>query len=303
MRLVSDAVRKQRRLHWVFMLVMTSQLAACGADPSSTSGGEGGGAPIGPPTVGGLRIEEVFYAGSPGVVEHTWRDQFVDLVNDSDGIVDLRGLHIGNAFGAAGEINPGLEPSPFAVEGDYVYLENVFRVPAADGARTLAPGEHLLIAQSGTNHQPDSALDLSVADYETFIAGSARDDDWPGVPNLEIVHYTAGFDWLVPVFGGSLVVFRVEDPSELELVDHPDAGPVVRVPVSRVLDGIDALMDASSEAYKRLPTTVDASFAFVSDTYTGESLRRRRVEGVPRLVDTNDSRADLELVVVPEPGW
>lgn len=278
--------------------------AGCGTESESVSSGGGGtgGEALGPPTIGGLRIEEVFYAGSPGLVEHTFRDQFVDLMNDSDGVIELRGLHIGNAYGAAGEINPGTPTSPFGTDSEFVYLENVFRIPEADAERVLLPGEHLLIAQSGTNHQPDSAMDLGIADFETYIETSGRDDDWPGVPNLEVVHYTAGFDWLVPVFGGSIVIFRVDETTEFELVDHAQAGEVIRVPVSQVLDGVDALMDPSSGDYKRLPTTVDASFGHVSGTYTGESLRRRRVEGLPQLLDTDDSGADFELLTEPEPG-
>lgn len=291
-----------RAFAWLFAIASTWGGCDTGAGAGSSVGGGAGGQALGEPTIGGLKIEEVFYAGSPGLVEHTFRDQFIDLMNDSDGVIELRGLYIGNAYGAAGEINPGTPSSPFSADSEHVYLENVFRVPEADADRVLLPGEHLLIAQSGTNHQPDSALDLGVADYETYIEAYGRDDDWPGVPNLEVVHYTAGFDWLVPVFGGSMVIFRIEDPSELEWVDHAQAGEVVRVPVSRVLDGVEALMDAASSSYKRLPSSVDASFAHVSGTYTGESLRRRRAEGLPRLLDTGDSSVDFELLDAPEPG-
>ncbi len=277
-------------------------LAGCG-DGAESAGGAGGA--LGPPTVGGLVIEEFFYAGSPGLVEHTFRDQFVDLRNDSNGLVHADGLFVGDAFGAAGEINPGQPTSPFAGDDDHVYLANVFRVPGGGADVPLLPGETLTLVQDGTNHQPDSLLDLSGADFEAFIESSGNDDDWPTVPNLEVVHFTGGFDWLVPVFGGTMVVFRLNDDSELELVEHPAAfGPVARIPVAAVLDCVEALMDADSGAYKRVPSAVDAGFTHVSDTYTGESVRRRaRADGaVPRLVDDHDSSTDFELAPAPLPG-
>jgi hypothetical protein len=270
-----------------------------------TGGGGSGGGIIGPPTIGGLVIEEVFYAGSPGLMAHTFADQFIDIRNDSDGLVFADGLLVGDAYGAAGEVNPGQPVSPFTADTQHVYLANVFRVPGDGDDVPLLPGETLTIAHDGTNHQPDSILDLSGADFEAYIESSGNDDDWPTVANLEVVHFTGGYDWLMPVFGPGVVIART-DVSTIELVDHPDfpSEKLVRIPVSAVVDGVEALMDARSSAYKRLPAGVDASFAFVSDTYTGESIARRRgVEGsIPLLVDSGSSAADFDLVAAPRPG-
>lgn len=292
-------------------------LSVVGCDDGGTNAQVGGGggeaaggggqarAPVGPPTEGDLVIEEIFYAGSPGLVEHTFNDQFIDVRNDSNGVIYLDGLLIGDAFGAAGEINPGQPTSPFSDDPDFVYLSNAFRVPGGGSDHPLLPGETATIAHDGTNHQPDSMLDLSGADFEAFIASSGKDDDWPTAPNLEVVHFTGGFDWLMPVFGPAVVIARVEDPSALERVPEPGFPDyeLLRLPVDTVVDGVECLMDGDSEAYKRLPPSVDASFVFVSDTYTGESVRRRPSEGeLPALLDSNSSASDFELVVTPEPG-
>ena len=55
-----------------------------------------------------------------------------------------------------------------------------------------------------------------------------------------------------------------------------------------------------SAAFKRLPEAVDAGFLHASGTYTGESVRRVRADGV--LQDTDDSSADFEVIATPEPG-
>ncbi|MBL9025818.1 MAG: DUF4876 domain-containing protein [Myxococcales bacterium] len=270
-----------------------------------TGGGGAGGGALGPPTIGGLVIEEVFYAGSPGLMAHTFADQFIDIRNDSDGLVFADGLLVGDAYGAAGEINPGQPVSPFADDAEHVYLGNLFRVPGDGDDVPLLPGETLTIAHDGTNHQPDSILDLSGADFEAYIESSGNDDDWPTVDNLEVVHFTGGYDWLMPVFGPGVVIARM-DATTIELVEHPDfpGEKLVKIPVSAVVDGVEALMDSRSSAYKRLPAGVDASFAFVSDTYTGESIARRRgVEGsIPLLLDSGSSAADFDLVAAPRPG-
>jgi hypothetical protein len=274
-----------------------------GEGAQSAAGGSGGGITLGPPTVGGLVIEEVFYVGSPGLMAHTFADQFVDIRNDSDGLIFADGLLVGDAYGAAGEINPGQAVSPFASDTQHVYLANVFRVPGDGDDVPLQPGETLTLAHDGTNHKPDSILDLSAADFEAYIESSGNDDDWPTVANLEEVHFTGGYDWLMPVFGPAVVIARTD---VIEFVDHPDfpGEKLVRIPVSAVVDGVEALMDAESSAYKRLPAGVDASFAFVSDTYTGESIARRRGEqgSIPLLVDTGSSAADFDLVAAPRPG-
>lgn len=276
-----------------------------GEDPGQGGEAGQGGAPLGPPTVGDLVIEEVFYAGSPGLVEHTFNDQFIDVRNDSDGVIYLDGLLVGDAFGAAGEINPGQPTSPFRDDPDFVYLSNVFRIPGSGTDHPLLPGETVTLAHDGTNHQPDSVLDLSGADFEAFIESSGKDDDWPTVPNLEVVHFTGGFDWLMPVFGPAVVIARVDDPATLERVPEPGFPDyeLVALPIEAVVDGVECLMDGDSEDYKRLPPGVDATFVYVSDTYTGESVRRRvGSDEVPTLVDTGSSAADFEVLAVPEPG-
>ncbi|MCB9692848.1 MAG: DUF4876 domain-containing protein [Alphaproteobacteria bacterium] len=242
---------------------------------------------------GRLLIEEVYYSGAvPAAgVDHYYSDQFVQIENTSRDVVGVGGLMIGDAAGIAGEINPGSLPDGFRdSRPNRVVLENVWRVPGAFADVTLEPGESLLIAHDGTNHQPMSTLDLTGASFETYVEVNGGDDDHPLVPNLEPVHFTGGYDWLVTVFGPSLVVLR----PGAELMELDDGFWEYRTAsVNDVVDGVDALMDGSSRAYKRLPDAVDAGFTHVSGTYTGESVKRVRVDG--ELQDTNDSSMDFEV--------
>lgn len=250
---------------------------------------------------GRLVVEEFYYAGAVPTAgaDHYFSDQFVELVNDSPDRVMVGGLILGDAWGSAGEINPGMEPDGLADDADHVYLDTTWRIPGEPADVVLEPGGSLVIAHDGTNHVPFSTVDLSGAAWEAFVEESGADEDSPTVPNLEPLLFNGGNDWLMTVFGPTIVVLALEDEDYLESFDGP-WWEIRRAPVDAVVDAVECLMDADSGDFKRLPASVDAGFTWVSDTYTGESVRRRRVDGGLR--DTDDSSADFEILASPAPG-
>lgn len=292
-------------------LTLVSSALACSpapADPagddeagSDTETSEAGAEPQ--PPSGRLVVDEVYFTGSPplGGTDHYFSDQFIALRNISDEPVAAGGLLLGDLFGLAGVINPGDEPNALAEDGEHVYMHNLWLIPGEPEAVVIEPGERLVIAQDGTNHSPFSTVDLSAADFETFVAESGQDEDYPTVANLESLHYNAGFDWLITVFGPSVAILSLDALGEgeaLAYVDH-QGWTLVQVPVAAVVDAVDIVKDGESGAFKRLPAAVDQGFTFASGTYTGEAVVRRREDG--RSVDTNDSSADFELTSAPNP--
>ena len=242
------------------------------------------------PLAGELLITELYTSGAvpAGGTDHYYSDQFIELGNATDHPLDLSGVRVADLFGTAGEINPGGEPNGFASSHpDEVVMETVWMLP--DGVR-LEPGEAIVVAHDGTNHRPFSTVDLSGAAFEAYVVDSERDEDSPTVPNLENVDYNGGYDWLMTVFGPSVVL--LDATSELTTFSTPQ-GERLSASADAVLDGVDTLMDADSEAFKRLPDALDAGFAYVSGTYSGESLHRLRDED--GWVDSNDSSTDFEV--------
>lgn len=246
--------------------------------------------------MGRILIEELYYAGSPAAAgsDHYNADQFIELYNHSAEPVDLSGVLVGDIYGLAGEINPGYSPDSYATsDPERLYFENLWRIPGDPGDVVLNPGQTFLIAQDGTNHQPFSSVDSSGADFEAYVASSENDADY-AVANLESVHYTAGYDWLMTVFGPSVALLEADSIDELEDTTTEDGWWQLKsIATSRVIDAIDTLMDDDSGAYKRLPDSVDSGFIYVSGTYSGESVRRVREDGTP--TDSNDSSVDFEL--------
>ena len=242
------------------------------------------------PESGDILISQLYTTGArpAGGTDHYYSDQFVELVNTAPDPIDVSGLRIADVFGSAGAINPGMSPDSFRDSlPDQVVLSSVWRIP--DNAR-LEPAETLIIAHDGGNHRPFSDLDLSSAGYEAYVETSERDEDYPTVANLESVVYTGGFDWLMTVFGPSVVL--LDTATELG-EQSTNYGPMPTVPVAAVLDGVDTVMNADSGAYKRLPDAVDSGFTWADGPYTGTAIHRKRTEGLWQ--DTNNTSDDFEV--------
>lgn len=264
--------------------------------------------------LGGFVIKEVYYTGSrtPGGGNY-FSDQFVEIVNNSTETLYADGLMIADVFGVSGQINPGSLPTPFQSDATHVYASSVWRIPGTGQQHPVAPGGSILIAQDGIDHRsdplgnPSSPVDLSRADWETYnLRDDGRDLDAPTVPNLERLYFTGGFDWLLPVFGPGVVLFRADDFDALERVAIPGSTlpERIKVPVGLVLDAFEALQTPLSGTFKRVPAALDAGFVAASGTYTSESARRRVagvVAGRTVYQDTNNSSADFEVVTPPTP--
>ena len=264
--------------------------------------------------VGNLLIKEVYYTGSKTPSGGTYfSDQFIELYNNSTDVIYLDGLCIADLFGNAGLINPSSLPSPFNIDNTSCYAANVWRIPGSGKQHPLAPGSSIVIAQDGVNHKeatlnPNSPVDLSKADFESYNErADNRDADAPTVPNLEKLYFTGGFDWLLTVFGPSIVLFRTPDFSKMEQLPAPESTSTttyVKIPNNLIIDAFEALKDGASSSFKRVPVGVDAGFVFASDTYTGESFRRKvstTINGRRVLQDSNNSGNDFIKLAQPTP--
>ena len=242
--------------------------------------------------MGRLKIEEVFYAGSVPTagIERYYSDQFIQLRNVSDQTIDIGGMALGDVHGIAGEINVGSSPDSFADDAEHIYFSNLWAIPKSSPFRYIEPNGCIKIAQDAADHGPYSELSHFDAHFETFVEESEQDHDDPIVENLESVFYTAGYDWLITVFGPTIVLITEESLSSAETVDIGWT-ELLKVPSSGIIDSMEALMDENSGGFKRLHEDLDSGFIHVSGTYTGESVRRISVDG--ELQDNDNSGTDF----------
>jgi hypothetical protein len=261
---------------------------------------------------GSLVIKEIYYTGSKTPSGGNYfSDQFLEIYNNSTEVIYLDQLCIADIYGNAGLINPNNPITPFGSDQNNSYASNVWRIPGTGKQHPLNPGASIVVAQDGVNHKeatlnPASPVDLSKADWETYNERpDNRDADAPGVPNLEKLYFTGGFDWLMTVFGPGVVIFRTEDFNKLEKATVTGGTTeYIKIPNSNVIDAFEALRDAGSGSYKRVPVALDAGFVFATSTYTGESFRRKTtttINGRRILQDTNNSGSDFEKLTTPTP--
>jgi hypothetical protein len=264
--------------------------------------------------LGDLVIKEVYYTGSRTPSGGTYfSDQFIEIYNNSTDTIYTDGLAIADVFGVAGQINPTNVPTPFQSDVNNVYVSSIWQIPGTGRQHPLAPGSSVLIAQDGINHRddplgnPNSPVNLGTADWETYNERpDGRDLDSPTVPNLTRVTFRGGFDWLLPVFGPGVVIFRAPNLAALDstLVPGTTQTYVTRVPTALVIDAFEALQNGNSASYKRVPAALDAGFVFASGTYTSESARRKTraiIAGRRILQDGNNSGNDFTVVTPPTP--
>ena len=95
--------------------------------------------------------------------------------------------------------------------------------------------------------------------FETYVEISERDKDDPIVENLSSVFYSAGFDWLITVFGPTIVIVDAAAIAD-GTVQTIQGNELWVTPSEHVIDSMEALMDEDSEAYKRLPSSIDSGF-------------------------------------------
>lgn len=200
----------------------------------------------------GLVIKQIYYAGSHATLGASFRDQFIEIFNNSNQVQYADSLYIAEAYGAnninalyAYQANSkqydwsksyGM-PQNIKANADYVYAQTILRLPGKGRDYPIAPGESIVLAATATNHKapyegadgkviavqdPSLTVDLSNADFEAYYApyiGTTRplasDVDNPTVPNLEVVRRGNGADLIMSQVGQqSWFIFRADNMGE-----------------------------------------------------------------------------------------
>jgi len=203
---------------------------------------------------GNLVFKQVYYAGSDPLEGALFRDQFIEIHNNSSETEYLDGLYIMSAYG---NNNPDRDefvqpngqfdwnqsigmPSTIDANEDYIYTRWLYQIPGSGQEYPLEPGESVVIAQTAVNHKapfegndgdvievedPSLTVDLSDADFEVYLGDEldrplASDLDNPSVPNM-IPYYIFGTDLIMDTSGRvGYAMFRSDTPAD-ELPRYP----------------------------------------------------------------------------------
>lgn len=211
-------------------------------------------------------IKQVYYSGSSTSNGALFRDQFVEIYNNSTEVMYADSLYIAQVYGKNTRVS-GVDVTQPAFQSngqfnwanavnmtaanantDYVYLKTLLMIPGNGKQYPVQPGASIIIAQNAQNHKasyigsdgkaisvknPDLTIDLSNADFETYygnVAGVnplASDSDNPLIPNVQVL-ITDDRDMILNNNGyDAIVIFKTKtDPMALPGYASPDVKTV-----------------------------------------------------------------------------
>lgn len=174
--------------------------------------------------MGDLVIKQIYYGGSHTQQGASFRDQFIEIYNNSNEVIYADGLYFAFAYGVLNTTTTEyVQPNGqfdwsqsigmtigHSANTNYLYADYVYQIPGNGNQYPIEPGASIVIAQSALNHKsplvdnsgeeisvlnPDLTIDLSDADFEAnFIEFRAQqglepfrtDIENPNVPNVNI---------------------------------------------------------------------------------------------------------------------
>lgn len=274
---------------------------------------------------GGLVFKEIYFAGSKTPDGKTYySDQFHEIYNNSNDTLYADGLCI--AVLEQSSNNPNVWVNADGSFMDRLPLTfQIWTIPGSGKEHPIYPGKSIVIAQDGINHQTDpngnplSPVDLSNADWESYVEISGKDLDAPGVPNMTMMYTTSTtmYDWLHSVFGSAVVIFRFPSDVTWEQYVSNDANFMTKpgstsatkylmIDKSLVIDAVEIVRVEEDKRNKRLPTELDAGYTYLDGgSYCSLSVRRKAkliIDGRVIYQDTNNSSNDFLHDLTPTPG-
>ena len=254
---------------------------------------------------GALVFKEIYYNGASG---YYFKDQFYEIYNNSDEVQYVDGLCIGTLMPATASTTIYNWIVEDGHPENYVYLGAVWQIPGSGSDYPVKPGESIIIAQGAQNHKlikDTSPVDLSKAEFETFIVNQTVNPDNPESVNmtLKIDFNVFGTQWLSSVFGCAYVIFFPDREFDNSTWVQPDGytTKAKEFPIDCIIDGVELVTNATKINQKRMPTTIDAGATFTGATYTGKSVCRKirsTKDGRNLYMDTNNSSDDFQVTDV-----
>jgi len=191
--------------------------------------------------IGDWIIKQIYYAGSNTSNGATFRDQFIELYNNSNEVLYADSLYFSQAYGAnskssAIDLSKGyyqtstkqydwtksIGMSNDQANTNYVYAKSLFMISGSGKEHPVQPGSSIIIAATALNHKspftgadgktisvkdPSLTVDLSGADFEVYLGDYpgvnplASDIDNPSVPNLKVIATGGARDLIMDATG------------------------------------------------------------------------------------------------------
>lgn len=251
-------------------------------------------------------IKQIYYGGSSASNGAVFRDQFIEIYNNSNEVLYADGLYIAQVFGkntrvssidvtnpiyqSNGQLNwaSALNMTSTNPNTNYVYLRTLWMIPGTGKEYPVQPGTSLIIAQNGLNHKaayigangtaitvkdPSLTVDLSGADFETYhgdVAGInplASDIDNPLVKNMKVLITDGDRDMILNSNGYEAIILFKSTTNPLDL-------PAFASPETRAIT-------TTTTFYKQLPVGLIIDGVDIAHTIAASRAAKR----LPDVID------------------
>ena len=250
-------------------------------------------------TLGNWVIKQVYYGGSSASNGAVFRDQFIEVFNNSNEVLYADSLHIALVYGkntrvssvdvtqsiyqSNGQLNwaSAIGMNSSKPNEDFIYLKSILMIPGTGKQYPVQPGNSIIIAQNAQNHKgaytgtdgktitvknPELTIDLSKADFETYygdvpgINQLASDSDNPIVPNVKVL-MTDDRDMILNSNGyEAIAIFKIDDAAKLAAFPSPETKAV----------------SSATIYYKQLPNNLVIDAVDIANT-TASSRAAKRI--------------------------
>lgn len=288
-------------------------------------------------TNSGLVFKEVKYTAADDIYHTLWKDQFLEIFNNSSETIYLDGMYIGTTYGTLSKVMPHPYTEDLDID-NYLYLQQIFQFPGSGTDYPIEASKSILFAYNAINFKegspmPENSLDLTGADFDIYaVDWLEAQGAWPNemfdIQNPDVTDCIPIFlpegsqNWFGLDFNsGGVVMFRSETPLTFEangyIYSHGTIDgynydvPLMKIPVGTVIDGMEYLEDASITNMKTLPASIDASYIYIypegNAHYSGKSFRRKIDQAATtkygRLIlqDLNDTALDFDIIDLADP--
>lgn len=265
-----------------------------------------------------LIIKQYYYSGCLTPAGNAYSsDQFIEIHNNSDLVQYADGISI-------------IEHESYSLEDNYwTFIEDsivarmIFTIPGDGDDFLIEPGESVVIARNGINHQDDSLgnplcpVNLVNAEFEFWVKSETGGDlDAPLAVNLvENLFTFRGSDVVFHTRGGSAIALALLPGSQEEKQEFIDNHQILKdlsstryhgiIPNEYILDAVEVTWDEAHAIYKRFPLELDAGYTYVPAGSKSGLCVRRKVDTIigTRYIyqDTNNSTEDFLKDVTPKP--
>ena len=211
-------------------------------------------------TLGNWVIKQIYYGGSHISNGAVFRDQFIEIFNNSNEVLYADSLYISTLFAENTKVSSiDVTKSAWQANGqynwtnavgmkatnpntDYVYMKTLYMIPGTGKQYPVQPGASIILAQNAQNHKaaytgadgvsiavkdPSLTIDLSNADFETYYGNVpgvnplASDADNPKVPNVVVVNTGGIRDMILNNNGYEGIVIFKSKTDPLLLPNYP----------------------------------------------------------------------------------